>query len=101
VEVVVSRRSVADKTRHIVHFLNHYTAASGVFDRDAVPTLTDVGLWLNERRIGRACRMARVGDSSPAGVEREGNWVRVHVPQLGVHEIAIVETQPSGAMPAE
>ena len=92
VEVVVNRQG----NRYIVHFLNHYAGVSSLHDRaHAGPVLSDVGVWLNQSRIGRVKRIIPVPCGEETEVETDGNWVRVAVPQLGIHEMVMVCTTKS------
>jgi len=96
VEVVLARALAG--TSYVLHLLNHYVDESSRYDRDdsTVPTLADMSVWLNERRIGPVRRVLRIlpgDDPTPAEApfERDGAWVRVRADRLAVHEMFVVE----------
>jgi hypothetical protein len=87
VEVVLNRQG----TSHIVHFLKHYAASSSLHDSaDAGPVLSDVAIWLNQKRIGHVNRVIRVPDAAQMGLVTDGEWVRVAAPQLRFHEMVML-----------
>jgi hypothetical protein len=89
VEVIVNVQG----KRHIVHLLNHYVSACHHDNRRGRLRLARVPVSVNELRTGQVRRAFRVGDDGERElpVERRGNWAKVVVPELGVHEMVVLE----------
>ena len=58
--------------------------------QDNVPSLANVSVWVNEKRIGRVKKIIRVPQNEEIKVERDGSWVHLIAPQLDIHEIFIL-----------
>ena len=87
VEIVIN----AQPGRHIVHLLNNLLSPVLVSDnRSGRFVLADISLALNEQRIGAVRRVVMI-DGTELPMQRDGNWVRVTVPRLKVHEVLALE----------
>jgi hypothetical protein len=93
VEVVVNRQG----SRTIVHLLNNYITGQYYDSRTSLLKLADVPVSINERRTGRIVR-ALCGsgqDQVEMPIQRDGPWAEVRLPELGVHQMIILDGPPS------
>jgi len=89
VEVVVNRQ----RGRHVVHLLNHYVAGRYCDSRPGLLRLADVTLSVNSGRLGPVSRATHVAGARAEALplRRDGQWLEVVLPSLGVHGLVLLE----------
>jgi hypothetical protein len=89
VEVVVNRQP----GRTVVHLLNHYAGGAYPDTRPGSLRLADVTVSLNAARLGPVTGAKVLSDMPPAPltVERDGPWLSLPLPRLGVHALLVLE----------
>jgi alpha-L-fucosidase len=87
VSIVVNEQ----KGRHIVHLLNNLLDPILFSDsRRGLLKLASLKFALNESRTG-SIRRATTASGQELGIQRNGKWAAVTVPELGVHEAVVFE----------
>ena len=89
VEVVVNLQ----EGRHIVHLLNNYVTGQYYDNRKSILKLADVPVSINEHRTGEIKRAFRASGNNKEEmiIHRDGKWAEVRIPELGVHQVIILE----------
>ena len=89
VEVIVNRQG----GRHVVHLLNQYVAGQYDDNRRGPVRLARVPVSVNEHRLGRVSRALQVTEAGEKELplERRGQWAEVTIPEVGVHEMLVLE----------
>ena len=92
VEVVVNRQG----SRIIVHLLNNYITGQYYDCRTSLLKLADVPVSINENRTGRIIRaLCGFGPNQvEMPIQRDGPWAEVRLPELGVHQVIILDGLP-------
>ena len=89
VEVVVNRQG----SRTLVHLLNHYAGNSYPDPRPQSLRLADITVSLNASRIEPVTSASLLSDATPLPlpVHRNGDWLDLPLPSLGVHALVVLE----------
>ena len=89
VELVVNRQG----SRTLVHLLNHYAGNAYPDPRPGSVRLADVTVSINATRLAPVKAASLVTDSSPSPllILRDGPWLDLTLPSLGVHALVVLE----------
>lgn len=89
VELVLNKQ----EDRYVVHLINTYSGMSGRYSLDEkdVLKITDVKLWLNEKRIGKVSRIYQVPDGNDVSWSKTDDYVEVEAPPFGIHSMLVIE----------
>ena len=89
VEIILNKQ----RRRYILHLMNYYLVPALFYDtaRGSL-TLSNITVDINEKRLGRISTVTRGVDREELASERHGDWLSLHVSDLGVHEFFVLDS---------